>query len=121
MKKKNNDIKTALEQIPVKELQEFVEQQISKNQKFQAAFLKHFGDYFLANESGDAYIEQVQDAFWEATMEGDWVNFSAQSRLSSEIYDAVESARKFMSKGNQVNAIFYDSKTYFNGWLRITL
>ena len=105
MKKKNNDIKTALEQIPVKELQEFVEQQISKNQKFQAAFLKHFGDYFLANESGDAYIEQVQDAFWEATMEGDWVNFSAQSRLSSEIYDAVESARKFMSKGNPEPAI----------------
>ena len=105
MKKNNSDIKKALGQIPVKDLREFVEQQIGKNQKFQAAFLKHFEDYFLANESGDAYIEQVQDAFWDATMEGDWVNFSVQSRLSSEIYDAVESARKFMSKGNPEPAI----------------
>ena len=105
MKKNNSDIKKALGQIPVKELRGFVEQQISKNQKFQSDFLKHFEDYFLANESGDAYIEQVQDAFWEATLEGDWVNFSAQSRLSSEIYDAVESARKFMSKGNPEPAI----------------
>ena len=105
MKKNNSDIKKALGQIPAKELREFVKQHIGKNQKFQAAFLKHFEDYFLANESGDAYIEQVQDAFWEATLEGDWVNFSAQSRLSSEIYDAVESARKFMSKGNPEPAI----------------
>ena len=105
MKKNNSDIKKALGQIPVKDLREFVEQQIGKNQKFQAAFLKHFEDYFLANESGDAYIEQVQDAFWDATMEGDWVNFSVQSLLSSEIYDAVESARKFMSKGNPEPAI----------------
>ena len=105
MKKNNSDIKKALGQIPVKELRGFVEQQISKNQKFQSDFLKHFEDYFLANESGDAYIEQVQDAFWEATLEGDWVNFSAQSRLSSEVYDAVESARKFVAKGNIEPAI----------------
>lgn len=105
MKKKNNDIKKVLGQIPVKDLREFVEQQIGKNQKFQVAFLKHFEAYFLANESGDAYIEQVQDAFWDATLEGDWVNFSAQSRLSSEIYDAVESARKLMSRGNPEPAI----------------
>ena len=105
MKKNNSDIKKALGQIPLKDLREFIEQQIGKNQKFQAAFLKHFEDYFLANESGDAYIEQVQNAFWDATMEGDWVNFSAQSRLSSEIYDAVESARKFMSRGNPEPAI----------------
>ena len=49
MKKNNSDIKKALGQIPVKELREFVEQQISKNQKFQAAFLKHFEDYFLTS------------------------------------------------------------------------
>ena len=105
MKKNNKDIKKTIGQIPVKELREFVEVQIDKNQKFQAAFLKHFEDYFLANESGDAYVEQVQDAFWDATLEGDWVNFSAQSRLCSEIYDAVESARKFMAKGNPEPAI----------------
>ena len=105
MKKNNKDIKKTIGQIPVKELREFVEVQIDKNQKFQAAFLKHFEDYFLANESGDAYVEQVQDAFLDATLEGDWVNFSAQSRLSSEIYDAMESARKFMAKGNPEPAI----------------
>ena len=55
--------------------------------------------------TGDACIEQVQDAFWNATLEDDWVNFSAQSRLSSEIYDAVDSARKFMAKGNPEPAI----------------
>ena len=103
--KKNSNIKKTLGKIPDEELREFVEQQIGKNQKFQAAFLKHFEDFFLANESGDAYVEQVQDAFWDATLEGDWVNFSAQSRLSSEIYDAVESARKFMEKGNPEPAI----------------
>lgn len=37
--KKNIDIKKAIQQIPVKELREFVEVQIGKNQKFQAAFL----------------------------------------------------------------------------------
>jgi len=105
MKKNNKDIKKTIGQIPVKELREFVEVQIDKNQKFQAAFLKHFEDYCLANESGDAYVEQVQDAFLDATLEGDWLNFSAQSRLSSEIYDAVESARKFMAKGNPEPAI----------------
>lgn len=57
------------------------------------------------HKTGDDYVEQVQDAFWDATLEGDWVNFSAQSRLSSEIYDAVESARKFMAKGNPEPAI----------------
>lgn len=40
--KKNIDIKKAIQQIPVKELREFVEVQTGKNQKFQAAFLKHF-------------------------------------------------------------------------------
>ncbi|MBR2246353.1 MAG: hypothetical protein IJ880_04900, partial [Bacilli bacterium] len=73
--KKNIDIKKAIQQIPVKELREFVEQQTGKNQKFQAAFLKHFEDFFVEKESGDAYVEQVQDAFWDATLEGDWVNF----------------------------------------------
>ena len=76
-----------------------------KNQKFQAAFLKHFEDFFVEKESGDAYVEQVQDAFWDATLEGDWVNFSAQSRLSSEIYDVVETARKFIARGNPEPAI----------------
>lgn len=57
------------------------------------------------HKSGDDYVEQVQDAFWDATLEGDWVNFRAQSSLSSEIYDAVESARKFMEKGNPKPAI----------------
>jgi len=57
------------------------------------------------HKSGDDYVEQVQDAFWDATLEGDWVNFRAQSSLSSEIYDAVESARKFMEKGNPEPAI----------------
>ena len=56
--------------------------------------MKKNSDIKKTNESGDAYVEQVQDAFWDATLEGDWVNFSAQSRLSSEIYDAVESAWK---------------------------
>ena len=65
--KKNIDIKKAIQQIPVKELREFVEQQTGKNQKFQAAFLKHFEDFFVEKESGDAYVEQVQDAFWDAT------------------------------------------------------
>ena len=60
---------------------------------------------FVEKESGDAYVEQVQDAFWDATLEGDWVNFSAQSRLSSEIYDVVETARKFMARGNPEPAI----------------
>ena len=103
--KKNIDIKKAIQQIPVKELREFVEQQTGKNQKFQAAFLKHFEDFFVEKESGDAYVEQVQDAFWDATLEGDWVNFSAQSRLSSEIYDVVETARKFIARGNPEPAI----------------
>ena len=62
--KKNIDIKKAIQQIPVKELREFVEVQIGKNQKFQAAFLKHFEDFFVEKESGDAYVEQVQDAFY---------------------------------------------------------
>ena len=56
-------------------------------------------------ESGDTYIERVQDAFWDATLEDDWVNFRAQSRLSSEIYDAVESVRMLMSRGNPEPAI----------------
>ena len=72
--KKNIDIKKAIQQIPVKELREFVEVQTGKNQKFQAAFLKHYEDFFVEKESGDAYVEQVQDAFWDATLEGDWVN-----------------------------------------------
>jgi hypothetical protein len=59
--KKNIDIKKAIQQIPVKELREFVEVQIGKNQKFQAAFLKHFEDFFVEKESGDAYVEQVQE------------------------------------------------------------
>ena len=103
--KKNIDIKKTIQQIPVKELREFVEVQTGKNQKFQAAFLKHFEDFFVEKESGDAYVEQVQDAFWDATLEGDWVNFSAQSRLSSEIYDVVETARKFIARGNPEPAI----------------
>ena len=37
--------------------------------------------------------------------EGDWVNFSAQSRLSSEIYDVVETARKFIARDNPEPAI----------------
>ena len=54
--KKNIDIKKAIQQIPVKELREFVEVQTGKNQKFQAAFLKHFEDFFVEKESGDAII-----------------------------------------------------------------
>ena len=81
------DIKKSIQQIPAKELREFVVQQIGKDKDFQAAFLEHFDDYFTEKESGDAYIEQVEDAFWNATIEDDWVNFTAQSRLSNEIYD----------------------------------
>ena len=51
--KKNIDIKKAIQQIPVKELREFVEVQTGKNQKFQAAFLKHFEDFFVEKESGN--------------------------------------------------------------------
>lgn len=55
--------------------------------------------------SGDAYIEQVEDAFWNATIEDDWVNFTAQSRLSNEIYDILKKIRKFITKGNSGPAI----------------
>ena len=99
------DIKKSIQQIPAKELREFVVQQIGKDKDFQAAFLEHFDDYFTEKESGDAYIEQVEDAFWNATIEDDWVNFTAQSRLSNEIYDILKKIRKFITKGNPEPAI----------------
>lgn len=99
------EIKKSIQQIPAKELREFVVQQIGKDKKFQAAFLKHFEDYFTEKESGDAYIEQVEDAFWNATIDDDKVSFSAQRHLSDEIYDVVEKVRKFISIGNPEPAI----------------
>ena len=58
--KKNIDIKKAIQQIPVKELREFVEVQTEKNQKFQAAFLKHFEDFFVEKESGDGVFARTR-------------------------------------------------------------
>ena len=91
MKKNNKDIKKTIGQIPVKELREFVEEQMGKNRKFQAAFLKHFEDDFLANESGDAYVEQVQDAFLDATLEGDVtrldINLSGSSNIVRKVVE----------------------------------
>lgn len=56
-------------------------------------------------ESGEIYLERVEDAFWEAACEGDWVNFRSQSRLSGEIYDVVERTRKLIAKGKYEPAI----------------
>lgn len=39
--KKNIDIKKAIQQIPVKELRKFVEQQTGKNQKFDIVRVNH--------------------------------------------------------------------------------
>ena len=72
------EIKKSIQQIPAKELREFVVQQIGKDKKFQAAFLKHFEDYFTEKESGDAYIEQVEDAFCTTYEDGTkvYVNYT---------------------------------------------
>lgn len=94
------EIKKVIQQIPVKELREFVMQQIGEDPKNQIAFLRYFDDYFTEIESGDIYVEQVEDAFWNATIEDGRLSFSAQSHLSDEIYDVVEKVRKFISIGN---------------------
>ncbi|WP_288576680.1 hypothetical protein [uncultured Prevotella sp.] len=99
------EIKKVIQQIPVKELREFVMQQIGEDPKNQIAFLRYFDDYFTEKESGDIYVEQVEDAFWNATIEDGRLSFSAQSHLSDEIYDVVEKVRKFISIGNPEPAI----------------
>lgn len=40
------EIKKVIQQIPVKELREFVMQQIGENPQNQIAFLRYFDDYF---------------------------------------------------------------------------
>ena len=99
------EIKKVIQQIPVKELREFVMQQIGENPQNQIAFLRYFDDYFTEKKSGDLYVEQVEDAFWNAAIEDDRVSFSAQSRLSSEIYDVVEKVHKLIPRGNPEPAI----------------
>jgi len=32
----------------------------------------------------DYFLDQVDDAYWDAEESGDWINFHAQSQLSSK-------------------------------------
>lgn len=53
----------------------------------------------------DYFLDQIDDAYWDAEEFGDWINFHAQSQLSSKLDDVLDAAYKSVKKGNFEPAI----------------
>ena len=53
----------------------------------------------------DYYLDQIDDAYWDAEESGDWINFHAQSQLSSKLDDVLDAAYKSVKRGNFEPAI----------------
>lgn len=53
----------------------------------------------------DFLASRINEAYWDAEEEGDWMNFHIQSRLSSQVDDELDVARRLMAKGKYEPAI----------------
>ena len=53
----------------------------------------------------DYFLDQIDDAYWDAEESGDRINFHAQSQLSSKLDDVLAVAYKSVKKGNFEPAI----------------
>ncbi len=98
-KRKSNNVKDVLKQIPEKELRKFVAKELDI-QEVLDDFMSEFKKYFLNGDSGEAYIDQIDSAFIDAEEDFGYISHNEQIHLESVVYDALEAAEHFRDNGN---------------------
>ena len=104
MAKKKTTPKSVLAQLSESQMRAFIGKMLNKP-VVKTAFLNEFEDYFIEEDSADTYLDQIDDAYYDAIEEYGYIPFREQSLLSNKIYDVLEAAERFRDKGNHEAAI----------------
>ena len=103
-RRKMNNVKDVLKQIPENELRKFLAKEMSI-QEVLDDFMSEFKKYFLAGDDGEAYVNQIDSAFIDAEGEYGYISFYEQRHLESIVCEALDAAKHFRDSGNYEAAI----------------
>lgn len=104
MGNRKHSVNDVLKQIPEKELRKFVAKELGI-QEVLNDFMQQFKKYFLKDNNGEAFVNQINNAFMDADEEFGFINFHEQSKLLSVAEKAALAAVDFIKQKNYIDAI----------------